>query len=169
MLSPSRFADPGATPPPLAATDETIRAVLTGFTRIALVGASPRPERPSYGVMGFLLRHGFDVTPINPQIAGQEIHGRTARATLEEAGPLEIVDIFRASDKVGPVVDEAIRLGAKVIWMQLGVVNRAAAEAAQAAGLTVIMDRCPAIEWPRLGLGLGLGPGVGPGPGLGQV
>jgi predicted CoA-binding protein len=153
MKSPSGPASSGITPPPLAATDETIRAVLTGFTRIALVGASAKPERPSHGVMGFLLRHGFEVTPINPGIAGQNIHGRTVRAALEEASPLEIVDIFRAPDQVGPVVDEAIRLGAKVIWMQLGVVNRTAAEAARAAGLTVIMDRCPAIEWPRLGLG----------------
>ncbi|HTI02101.1 MAG TPA: CoA-binding protein [Acidisoma sp.] len=133
-------------------TDETIRAVLTGYRRIALVGASAKPERPSHGVMGFLIRHGFEVTPVNPGLAGQVIHGRTVVASLDEAGPLEIVDIFRASDQVGPVVDEAIGLGAKVIWMQLGVVHREAAAKARAAGLTVIMDRCPAIEWPRLGL-----------------
>lgn len=141
-------------PPPtdLSATDETIRAVLTGYRRIALVGASAKPERPSHGVMGFLMRHGFDVTPVNPGLAGQTIHGRTVTASLAGATPLEIVDIFRASDQVGPVVEEAIALGAKVIWMQLGVVNREAAALARAAGLTVIMDRCPAIEWPRLGL-----------------
>ena len=133
-------------------TDETIRAVLTSNRRIALVGASAKPERPSHGVMGFLIRHGFEVTPVNPGLAGQTIHGRTVVASLAEAGPLEIVDIFRASDQVGPVVEEAIALGAKVIWMQLGVVNREAASLARAAGLTVIMDRCPAIEWPRLGL-----------------
>jgi predicted CoA-binding protein len=133
-------------------TDETIRAVLTSNRRIALVGASARPERPSHGVMGFLIRHGFEVTPVNPGLAGQTIHGRTVVASLAEAGSLEIVDIFRASDQVGPVVEEAIALGAKVIWMQLGVVNREAASLARAAGLTVIMDRCPAIEWPRLGL-----------------
>lgn len=135
-----------------ATTDETLRGVLTGYRRIALVGASAKPERPSHGVMGFLLRHGFDVTPINPGLAGQTIHGRIVAATLDEAGPLEIVDIFRASDQVGPVVADAIRLGAKVIWMQLGVVDRDAAAMARAAALTVIMDRCPAIEWPRLGL-----------------
>jgi predicted CoA-binding protein len=133
-------------------TDETIRAVLSRYQRIALVGASAKPERPSHGVMGFLIRHGFEVTPVNPGLAGQTIHDRTALASLAEAGPLEIVDIFRASDQVGPVVMEAIALGAKVIWMQLGVVNREAAALARAAGLTVIMDRCPAIEWPRLGL-----------------
>lgn len=137
---------------PVAISDETIRSVLTGYRRIALVGASAKPERPSYGVMGFLLRHGFDVTPVNPGLAGQTIQGRPVVATLADAGPLEIVDIFRASDQVGPVVEEAIALGARVVWMQLGVVNRPAAEAARAAGLTVVMDRCPAIEWPRLGL-----------------
>ncbi|MCB8876725.1 CoA-binding protein [Acidisoma silvae] len=136
----------------------TIRDVLTRYKRVALVGASAKPERPSHGVMGFLLRHGFAVTPVNPGISGQSIHRQTVVATLEEAGPLEIVDIFRASDQVGPVVDDAIRLGAKVVWMQLGVVNQEAAAAARAAGLTVIMDRCPAIEWPRLGLGAGQSP-----------
>jgi predicted CoA-binding protein len=133
-------------------TDTEIRAILTGYKRVALVGASARAERPSNGVMGFLLRHGFSVTPVNPGLAGQTIHGQTVVATLDEAGPLEIVDIFRASDQVGPVVADAVRLGARVIWMQLGVVNREAATDARAAGLTVVMDRCPAIEWPRVGL-----------------
>jgi predicted CoA-binding protein len=135
-----------------AATDAEIRDSLTRYRRVALVGASARPERPSHGVMGFLLRQGFAVTPVNPGLAGQTIHDHPVVAGLAEAAPLEIVDIFRAADQVGPVVTEAIRLGAKVIWMQLGVVNRDAAAKARAAGLTVIMDRCPAIEWPRLGL-----------------
>ena len=135
-----------------AAADADIRAILTQYARVALVGASARPERPSHGVMGFLLRHGFDVTPVNPGLAGQTIHGRTVVGTLDEAAPLEIVDVFRASDQVAPVVADAIRLGARVVWMQLGVVNREAAAAARAAGLAVVMDRCPAIEWPRLGL-----------------
>ena len=135
-----------------AVTDADIRAVLTRYTRVALVGASARPERPSHGVMGFLLRHGFAVTPVNPGLAGQTIHGQTVVAGLDDAGPLEIVDIFRAADQVGPVVEDAIRLGAKVVWMQLGVANREAAAAARAAGIIVVMDRCPAIEWPRLGL-----------------
>ncbi len=131
-------------------TDDTIRAILENTRRIALVGASARPDRPSYGVMGFLLDHGYDVTPVNPGLAGQPIHGRPVVATLDDAAPIEMVDIFRASDQVGPVVDEAIRLGAKVIWMQLGVVNQAAAERARAAGITVVMDRCPVIETARL-------------------
>ena len=143
---------PRTGPADTAAMDAEIRAVLTRYTRVALVGASARPERPSHGVMGFLLRHGFEVTPVNPGLAGQTIHAQTVVGTLDEAAPLEIVDIFRASDQVGPVVTDAIRLGAKVIWMQLGVVNRAAAAEARAAGLIVVMDRCPAIEWPRLGL-----------------
>jgi uncharacterized protein len=133
-------------------TDALLRDVLMRYRRVALVGASARPERPSHGVMGFLLRHGFDVTPVNPGLAGQAVQGQTAVATLDEATPLEIVDVFRAPDQVGPVVADAIRLGAKVIWMQLGVINHDAAAEARAAGLIVIMDRCPAIEWPRLGL-----------------
>lgn len=140
---------------PAEVTNATIREVLTRYKRVALVGASAKIERPSHGVMGFLLRQGFAVTPINPGIAGQSIHGQTVVGSLEDAAPLEIVDIFRASDQVGPVVAEAIRLGARVIWMQLGVVNQEAAAIARQAGLTVIMDRCPAIEWPRLGLTAG--------------
>jgi predicted CoA-binding protein len=135
-----------------AATDADIREILTRYTRVALVGASAKPERPSNGVMGFLLRHGFTVTPVNPGLAEQAIHGQTVVGTLDEAAPLEIVDVFRASDQVGPVVEDAIRLGARVVWMQLGVVNQEAAAKARAAGIIVVMDRCPAIEWPRLGL-----------------
>jgi uncharacterized protein len=132
--------------------DEEIRRILTETRRIALVGASAKPERPSYGVMRFLLDEGYDVTPVNPGLAGQEILGRKVVASLEEAAPLEMVDLFRNSDAVEAPVREAIRLGAKTIWMQLGVVNEAAAQAARTAGLTVVMDRCPAIEIPRLGL-----------------
>jgi predicted CoA-binding protein len=150
MSSTTAKADPGAATATDA--DAEIRAILTQYTRIALVGASAKPERPSNGVMGFLLRHGFSVTPVNPGLVGQNIHGQTVVGTLDEAAPLEIVDVFRSSDQVGPVVEDAIRLGARVVWMQLGVVNREAAAAARAAGITVVMDRCPAIEWPRLGL-----------------
>lgn len=133
-------------------SDDAIRDVLTGTRRIALVGASARADRPSNEVMRFLLRCGYQVVPVNPGLAGQAIHGQTVVASLADAGELDMVDIFRASDQVEPVVDEAIALGARTIWMQLGVVNQAAAEAARAAGLTVVMDRCPAIERPRLGL-----------------
>jgi predicted CoA-binding protein len=133
-------------------SDDTIREILTSTRRIALVGASNKPARASYGVMDYLLRQGFDVTPVNPGLAGQEILGRTVVATLADAAPLDMVDLFRNAAEVGPPVEEAIRLGAKTIWMQLGVVNEDAAERARTAGLRVVMDHCPAIEIPRLGL-----------------
>ncbi len=132
--------------------DAVIRDVLTRTRRIAVVGASNKPERPSYEVMRFLIARGFEVTPVNPGLAGQEILGRKVVATLAEAAPLDMVDLFRNAAEVAAPVAEAIRLGAKTIWMQLGVVNEDAAAKAGAAGLTVIMDRCPAIEMPRLGL-----------------
>jgi predicted CoA-binding protein len=132
--------------------DATIRDVLIRTRRIALVGASNKPERPSYGVMRFLIAQGFEVTPVNPGLAGQDILGRRVVATLDEAAPLDMVDLFRNSADVAAPVADAIRLGAKTIWMQLGVVNEDAAKLAQDAGLTVVMDRCPAIEMPRLGL-----------------
>ena len=132
--------------------DATIRHILTTVRRIALVGASKKPSRDANHVQAFLQGRGYDVTPVNPGIAGERLHGRTVVASLDQAAPLEMVDIFRASDHVAPIVDDAIRLGARVIWMQLGVVNEAAAEKARAAGLTVVMDRCPLIETGRLGL-----------------
>ena len=131
-------------------TDAAIAGLLRGTRRIALVGASARPGRPSHHVMAFLLAHGWDVTPVNPGLAGQSLHGRTVVASLAEAGPLDMVDIFRAADQAGAVVDEAVRLGARSVWLQLGVIDHAAAARARAAGLTVAMDRCPAIEAPRL-------------------
>jgi uncharacterized protein len=133
-------------------SDETIRAILTGTRRIAVVGASDKTWRPSHGVFGFLLSRGYDATPVNPMLAGRAIHGRTVAARLDEAAPLEMVDIFRASAKAGAAVDDAIRLGARTVWMQLGVVDEAAAERARAVGITVVMDRCPVIEVRRLGL-----------------
>jgi len=133
-------------------TDEAIRTLLAARPRVAMVGASNRPERPSNAVLPFLLDRGFDVVPVNPGIAGQFIQGQAVVAELDQAAPLDLVDIFRASDSVGPVVAEAVRLGAKAIWMQLGVVNHAAAAEARRAGLTVVMDRCPKIEFARLRL-----------------
>jgi len=135
--------------------DDELRRILTETKRIALVGASNKPERPSHHVMEYLLEHGFDVTPVNPCLAGQEILGRKVVASVAEAAPLDMVELFRRSEDVGPPVDEAIRLGARTIWMQLGVINEAAAAKARAAGLAVVMDRCPAIDMPRLGLGSG--------------
>ena len=129
-----------------------VRTILTTTRRIAVVGLSHKPERPSHGVAAFLIGRGFDVVGVNPGLAGQTVLGRPVVGTLAEAGPLDMVDIFRDSAAAGAVVDEAIRLGARTVWMQLGVIDEAAAERARAAGLQVVMDRCPAIEWRRLGL-----------------
>lgn len=138
-----------------ALSDDTIRDLLLNTRHIAVVGASGNPARPSYEVTGFLVGRGFAVTPVNPGLAGQTLHGATVVASLAEAGPLDMVDIFRRSEEAGAVVDEAIRLGARTVWMQLGVIDAAAAERARAAGLMAVMDRCPVIEWRRLGLATG--------------
>jgi len=133
-------------------TDEAVAAILRGVRSIALVGWSPRPDRPSHGVARFLAARGYRVIPVNPGQAGQQALGETVVATLAEAGPVDMVDIFRRSEEAGAVVDEAIAAGAKVVWMQLGIADQAAAARARAAGLQAVMNRCPAIEIPRLGL-----------------
>ena len=133
-------------------TDDAIRDLLLSTRRIAVVGASDRPERPSSGVFRFLLDRGYDALPVNPALAGRAVHGIAALASLEDAAPLDMVDIFRRSAEAGAVVDDAIRLGARSVWLQLGVIDQDAATRARAAGLVVVMDRCPAIEWRRLGL-----------------
>jgi uncharacterized protein len=133
-------------------TDSDIRDILTSVKTIAVVGWSPKPDRPSHGVAAFLKRRGYRVIPVNPGQAGQQALGETVVATLAEAGPVDMVDIFRRSEEAGAVVDAAIAARAKVVWMQLGVIDEAAAARARAAGLRVVMNRCPAIEIPRLGL-----------------
>ncbi len=131
--------------------DEDIRALLTEARTIALIGASDRPTRPSYGVMAFLQRHGYRVIPVNPQITGEHVHGEFVFRDLHQLGdPIDIVDIFRRPEAAGQAVDEAIAVGARAVWMQIGVVNHDAASRAEAAGLKVVMDRCPAIDIPRL-------------------
>ncbi|MEO6609835.1 MAG: CoA-binding protein [Aestuariivirga sp.] len=125
------------------------RDMLKKVKTIAMVGASPNPARPSHGVMRFLLARGFHVIPINPGQAGREILGQKAYATLADVPePIDMVEIFRASDAVAEVVDQALSLSPKpkVIWMQLGVRNDAAAAAAEVEGIDVVMNRCPAIE-----------------------
>lgn len=133
-------------------TDDAIRTAFASTKRIALVGASAKPWRDSHHVMRFLLDRGFDVTPVNPKLEGQTIHGRVVVARLADAGPLEMVDVFRNSSHVGELLDRAIALGAKTIWMQLGVIDVDAAARARAAGVAVFMDRCPVIEDKRLDL-----------------
>jgi uncharacterized protein len=132
--------------------DADIAALLARRPRVALVGASDRASRASFGVMRFLLDHGFEVVPVNPVLAGARIHGQEVVASLAEAGPLDMVDVFRRSEAAGEVVDEAAALGARAVWLQLGVEDEAAAARARARGVMVVQDRCPAIEWPRLGL-----------------
>lgn len=134
-------------------SDEDIAALLRETRSIAIIGLSDRPDRPSYGVMQSLQAHGYRVLPVNPQIAGEHVHGEFVWDRLSDIGvPIDMVDIFRRSDAVDEAVDAAIAAGAKSVWMQLGVVNPAAAARAEAAGLKVVMDRCPAIELPRLGV-----------------
>jgi uncharacterized protein len=134
-------------------TDHEIADLLANARTVALVGASDRPGRPSYGVMAFLQRHGYRVFPVNPQITGEHVHGEYVWRELAQIGePIDIVDIFRRPQAAGEAVDEAIAVGAKAVWMQLGVVNAEAATRAEAAGLKVVMDRCPAIDIPRLRL-----------------
>ena len=138
-----------------AMSDATIRRVLTETRTIALVGWSPKADRPSHRVAAFLKARGYRVIPVNPGQAGQIALGETVRASLAEIGePVDMVDIFRRSEEAGAVVDEALAVlpGLKAVWMQLGVVDAAAAARAEAAGVTAVMDRCPAIEIPRLGM-----------------
>jgi uncharacterized protein len=134
-------------------SDALIERVLSGARTIALVGASPRPERASFRVMRFLQSRGHKIYPVNPVEAGGTINGETVLASLDEVPvPVDMVDIFRRSSQAGEAVDDAIRIGAKSVWMQLDVIDQDAANRAEQAGLTVIMDRCPVIEYRRLGI-----------------
>ena len=133
--------------------DEDIAELLSNARTIAMVGASDRPERASHGVMRALQAHGYRVLPVNPNITGEHLHGEFVWRELDQIGvPIDIVDIFRRSDAAGEAVDQAIAVGAKAVWMQLGVIDEAAAERAEAAGLAVVMDRCIKIDMLRLGI-----------------
>jgi predicted CoA-binding protein len=134
-------------------TDAEIKALLENARTIALVGASDRPDRPSNRVMKTLQDHGYRVIPVNPQITGEHVHGEFVFRELSQLGDaIDIVDIFRNSAVAGEAVDQAIAIGAKAVWMQLDVIDVKAAARAEAAGLQVVMDRCPAIDIPRLGV-----------------
>ena len=137
---------------PIPYSDAKIRRILSAVRTIAMVGASPNWNRPSYFVMKYLQNKGYRVIPVNPGTAGKEQLGEKVYASLRDIpDKVDMVDVFRASDQVGPIVDDAIAIGAKVVWMQLGVRNDEAAVRAEAAGIEVIMDRCPKIEFGRLG------------------
>ena len=133
--------------------DEDIAELLANARTIAVVGASDRPSRPSYGVMQFMQDWGYRVIPVNPQITGEHVHGEFVWRELAQIGvPIDIVDIFRRPEAAGEAVDQAIFVGAQAVWMQIGVINEEAAARAEAAGLKVVMDRCPKVEVPRLGI-----------------
>ncbi len=134
-------------------SDEDIADLLRSARTIAVIGASDRPSRPSYGVMQFLQEWGYRVLPVNPQITGEHVLGEFVWRELAQIGiPIDIVDIFRRPEAALEAVEQAIFVGAKAVWMQLGVINEEAAARAEAAGLKVVMDRCPHIEIPRLGV-----------------
>jgi predicted CoA-binding protein len=133
--------------------DEDIAELLRNARTIAVIGASDRPSRPSYGVMQFLQEWGYRVLPVNPQISETHVLGEFVWRELSQIGiPIDIVDIFRRPEAALEAVEQAIFVGAKAVWMQLGVINEEAAARAEAAGLKVVMDRCPHIEIPRLGV-----------------
>ena len=133
--------------------DEDIHDLLAGTRTIAMIGASDRPDRPSYGVMAYLQSRGYRVLPVNPQITGEHVHGEFVWRELSQIGePIDMVDIFRRPEAAGEAVDQAIAAGARSVWLQIGVINQAAAARAEAAGLKVVMNRCPKIEIPRLGV-----------------
>jgi len=129
--------------------DSVIREILSQPRRIAVVGCSPDPSRDSHRIAQLLLDKGHTVVPVNPRAT--RLLDQDCYPTLRMIpGPIDMVDIFRRANQAGAIVDEAIAVGARIVWMQLGVVDEAAAARAQAAGLTVVMDRCPAIEYRRL-------------------
>ncbi|MES2147818.1 MAG: CoA-binding protein, partial [Pseudomonadota bacterium] len=134
-------------------SDEDIAELLKSARTIAMIGASDRPDRPSYGVMRALQEHGYRVLPVNPNITGEHLNGEFVWRDLSQIGvPIDIVDIFRRSDAAGEAVDQAILAGAKAVWLQLGVIDEDAAARAEAAGLRVVMDHCIKIEMHRLAI-----------------
>ncbi|MGE5514584.1 MAG: CoA-binding protein [Bacteroidota bacterium] len=138
---------------PHRSSDDFLRDILRSVRTIAVVGISANADRPSHYVAKFLQTKGYRVIPVNPGLEGQELLGERVYKDLADIPtPVDMVDIFRNSEAAGAVADQAVAIGAKVVWMQLDVINEAAAARAEAAGVKVVMDRCPKIEIPRLGL-----------------
>ncbi|EME68941.1 hypothetical protein H261_15897 [Paramagnetospirillum caucaseum] len=136
----------------MRASDSLIDHILATVRTIAVVGFSNNPSRPSHYVAAYLQDRGYRVVPVNPGLEGQEFLGETVYKDLASIPfPVDMVDIFRNSEAAGPITDEAVAMGAKVVWMQLDVIDEAAARRAEAAGLSVVMDRCPKIELGRRG------------------
>jgi predicted CoA-binding protein len=132
---------------------DDLSSLLTRVRTIALVGASEKPHRPSHDVMAYLQRQGYRVIPVNPRLAGQSLLGETVYRSLSDLpGPVDMADLFLAPERTDAVIDEAIALGIPALWLQIGVINPAGAARASNAGLTVVMDRCPKQDIPRLGL-----------------
>lgn len=133
--------------------DSELVKILTSVKTVALVGASDKPERASYYVMEYLLSQNYQVTPVNPKLAGKTLLGQKVYAELSDIPYfIDMVDVFRNADAVFPIAEEAVKIGANVLWLQLGIVNEEAVEFARKQGMSVVMDRCPKIEIPRLGL-----------------
>lgn len=132
-------------------SDQDIAGILSEVETIALVGASDKPHRPSYRVMQFLLSHGYTVVPVNPMLTGTQLQGQRVYGSLDEAPcPIDMIDVFRNASHLPSIVDDAIRLGIGCLWAQLDVIDEKASLRAECQGIRVVMDRCPAIEWPRL-------------------
>ena len=143
----------GRNPPTTSNPTDEIRHVLLDLDTWAVVGCSPDPRRDSHGVARFLMARGKTVIPVNPaetEIFSLPCYPDLASAAAATVGGIDVVDVFRRSDEAGRHVDEAIEIGAEAVWMQLGVIDEEAAERARAAGLTVVMNRCPKIEFPRI-------------------
>lgn len=131
----------------------SIQAILTQTHSIALVGASDNPQRPAYHVMAYLLQQGYQVIPVSPKLAGSHLLGQPVYATLADIPQkIDMVDVFRNANAALDIAKQAVAVGAKTLWLQIGVINDEAASIASAAGLNVVMDKCPAQEIPRLGL-----------------
>ncbi len=136
--------------PPIE-SDAGLRDILARYRRFAVITASPKPARPSYDVARYLLEHGYEIFPVNPGWAGREIVGRPVVARLRDLPePVDVVDVFRHPDAVVPIAQDAIAIGAQVLWMQIGAVNMEAARIAEEAGLQVVADRCSMVEHARL-------------------